>query len=299
MAGGTNRLALLLAMASAEVPGGLRIDLRYVPVVMVVLRYGPLWGALVAATTREEAFPEGAEEHLAYFAEIAGIAIGNAEANSRLAQLAMSDPLTGLANHRTFHSALAAEAERARRHGRPLALAVIDVDHFKAVNDLHGHMAGDRVLVEVSRRLRGAALAMLHEGSIAEGELHDVTLRADPSRTIRGRATEGEGTTARALAGALRPTPAIISPAARIWVSFITHPSLRPNRGQRGGIRLRARIVPEPACRLRFRGVGFSGVCGPARGGGAGAWADRAASRRTWAGRWRYSRCRDRAAWRC
>ena len=116
-----------------------------------------LWGALVAATTKDEPFPEGAEEHLAYFAEIAGVAIGNAEANARLARLAMSDPLTGLANHRTFHSALATEAERARRHGRRLALAVIDVDHFKAVNDLHGHMAGDRVLVEVATRLQGAA----------------------------------------------------------------------------------------------------------------------------------------------
>ena len=105
-----------------------------------------LWGALVAATTKDEPLPEGAEEHLAYFAEIAGVAIGNAEANDRLARLAMSDPLTGLANHRTFHSALASEAERARRHGRHLALGVIDVDHFKAVNDLHGHMAGDRVL---------------------------------------------------------------------------------------------------------------------------------------------------------
>ena len=116
-----------------------------------------LWGALVAGTTRDEPFPDGAEERLAYFAEIAGIAIGNAEANARLAQLAMSDPLTGLANHRTFHSALAAEAERARRHRRRLALAVIDVDHFKAVNDLHGHMAGDRVLVEVARRLSAAS----------------------------------------------------------------------------------------------------------------------------------------------
>ena len=116
-----------------------------------------LWGALVAGTTRDEPFPDGAEERLAYFAEIAGIAIGNAEANARLAQLAMSDPLTGLANHRTFHSALAAEAERARRHRRRLALAVIDVNHFKAVNDLHGHMAGDRVLVEVARRLSAAS----------------------------------------------------------------------------------------------------------------------------------------------
>ena len=42
-----------------------------------------LWGALVAATTKDEPFPEGAEEHLAYFAEIAGVAIGNAEANAR------------------------------------------------------------------------------------------------------------------------------------------------------------------------------------------------------------------------
>jgi diguanylate cyclase (GGDEF)-like protein len=116
-----------------------------------------LWGALVAATIREAPFPDGAEERLGYFAEIAGVAIGNAEANAQLERLAMSDPLTGLANHRTFHSALAAEAERARRHRRPLAVAVIDVDHFKGVNDLHGHMAGDRVLAEVARRLSGAS----------------------------------------------------------------------------------------------------------------------------------------------
>ena len=112
-----------------------------------------LWGAVVAATTRDERFPPGAESRLAYFAEIAGIAIGNAEANARLAQLAMSDPLTGLPNHRVFHSTLVAEAERAARHGRPLAVAVMDVDHFKAINDRHGHLVGDRALIEVARRL--------------------------------------------------------------------------------------------------------------------------------------------------
>lgn len=115
------------------------------------------WGAVVAATTRDERFPAGAEDRLAYFAEIAGIAIGNAEANARLAELAMSDPLTGLANHRAFHSTLIAEVERAGRHRRPVSLAIIDVDHFKRVNDAYGHIAGDRVLIEVARRLTVAS----------------------------------------------------------------------------------------------------------------------------------------------
>jgi len=64
-----------------------------------------------------------------------------------------ADPLTGLANHRVFHERLASEVSRARRHGNPLALALIDVDHFKQINDTRGHQVGDRVLAEVSERL--------------------------------------------------------------------------------------------------------------------------------------------------
>jgi len=112
-----------------------------------------LWGAVVAATTRDDPFPPGAERRLAYFADMAGVAIGTAEANERLARLAMSDHLTGLANHRAFHSALAAELTRARRYDRALALAVIDVDQFKRVNDTYGHIAGDQVLIGVAARL--------------------------------------------------------------------------------------------------------------------------------------------------
>ncbi len=68
-------------------------------------------------------------------------------------ELAAIDPLTGLANHRTFHERLRTEVERARRHGRGLALVLMDLDHFKRVNDLHGHQVGDRVLEHAARIL--------------------------------------------------------------------------------------------------------------------------------------------------
>ncbi len=74
-------------------------------------------------------------------------------------QRAAIDPLTGLANHRTFHERLSAEVERARRHGRDLSLVVMDLDHFKLVNDTHGHQEGDRLLAEVARVMTGEVRA--------------------------------------------------------------------------------------------------------------------------------------------
>jgi len=74
-----------------------------------------------------------------------------AEANSRLAQLAVTDGLTGLYNHRHFHERLSLEVERSQRNGLPLALLMIDVDHFKAFNDRHGHPAGDELLRQLAR----------------------------------------------------------------------------------------------------------------------------------------------------
>jgi diguanylate cyclase (GGDEF)-like protein len=76
-----------------------------------------------------------------------------AEANARLAQLAVTDGLTGLYNHRHFHERLALEVERSGRNGLPLALFMIDVDHFKRYNDKNGHPAGDEVLRHVARLL--------------------------------------------------------------------------------------------------------------------------------------------------
>jgi diguanylate cyclase (GGDEF)-like protein/putative nucleotidyltransferase with HDIG domain len=72
----------------------------------------------------------------------------------RAVRLALTDPLTGLGNHRHFHERLARELEHALRYGRPLALCVVDVDDFKRINDRFGHPAGDAVLSQVSARLR-------------------------------------------------------------------------------------------------------------------------------------------------
>jgi diguanylate cyclase (GGDEF)-like protein len=76
-----------------------------------------------------------------------------AEANARLAQLAVTDGLTGLYNHRHFHERLVLEVERSGRNGLPLALFMIDVDYFKKYNDRNGHPAGDEVLRQVGRLL--------------------------------------------------------------------------------------------------------------------------------------------------
>jgi two-component system cell cycle response regulator len=78
------------------------------------------------------------------------------DANRRLARQALTDDLTGLANRRHGAHQLEREIALAVRHGRVLAVVRVDVDNFKLINDTHGHQAGDRVLVEVARRLSGA-----------------------------------------------------------------------------------------------------------------------------------------------
>ncbi|MFG1928602.1 diguanylate cyclase [Cryptosporangium sp. NPDC048952] len=69
-------------------------------------------------------------------------------------RLAVTDALTGLPNRRHFEQALHTEIARTRRHGRPLSLVILDLDHFKAINDTYGHPAGDAVLVQVAALLQ-------------------------------------------------------------------------------------------------------------------------------------------------
>ena len=70
-----------------------------------------------------------------------------------LCELSLKDPLTGLANRRHFRAVLEREIDRVTRSGEAALLLMIDIDHFKKVNDAHGHLAGDIVLQSVARTL--------------------------------------------------------------------------------------------------------------------------------------------------
>jgi diguanylate cyclase (GGDEF)-like protein/PAS domain S-box-containing protein len=113
---------------------------------------GSLWGTLGVAFSARPC-PPRAEHRLQQFAHLVSLAISNAEAWTALSQQASTDAVTGIANYRTFHTRLHSEVERARRYDRALSLVVLDLDHFKSVNDAHGHQVGDQVLTEVARRL--------------------------------------------------------------------------------------------------------------------------------------------------
>lgn len=75
------------------------------------------------------------------------------ERTQKLERLAHLDPLTGIFNRRGFEQAFATEQNRARRNGRSIGLLLTDIDNFKPINDIHGHQAGDRVILEVVARM--------------------------------------------------------------------------------------------------------------------------------------------------
>lgn len=76
--------------------------------------------------------------------------------NRELERLSRTDPLTGLHNRRFLEERLEAEFLRARRYASPLSCLMLDIDHFKRLNDSHGHLAGDQVLRKVADVVRGS-----------------------------------------------------------------------------------------------------------------------------------------------
>ncbi len=88
------------------------------------------------------------------FTSQATVAVDNVLLHEEARRLSVTDGLTGLANYRGFTMTVGKEIERAVRFDRPLALLLLDLDHFKLVNDVWGHPRGDAVLVELAARVR-------------------------------------------------------------------------------------------------------------------------------------------------
>jgi diguanylate cyclase (GGDEF)-like protein len=111
------------------------------------------------------------------------------EASENVRRLSTQDPLTGLFNRRQFESDLHRTWSEAARAGEPVAMLMVDVDHFKRYNDTYGHPAGDDCLIQVSQAL--AKVAQLHGGIAARlgGEEFGLLL---PARTLRQAIAVGE-----------------------------------------------------------------------------------------------------------
>ncbi len=106
---------------------------------------------LVVWSTREQRLDQGGLDLVSAIAPYAALHLQHARQFGQLKMTAETDALTGLRNRRAFDSALHLESSRFERYGRPISLLMIDVDHFKAINDQHGHEGGDHVLRELAR----------------------------------------------------------------------------------------------------------------------------------------------------
>ena len=117
-------------------------------------------GAIVLAGAAS--FSDEVKARLDMFRRGLALALNNALVHDRLQRLSALDPLTNVYNRRFGTARLHEEFSRAVRATAPLGVLMLDIDHFKKVNDIYGHLAGDRVLISAARAARSA----LREGDI-------------------------------------------------------------------------------------------------------------------------------------
>ncbi len=119
---------------------------------------------VIAADNRFTGKPISKDEVrlLTLCANQAGLAIENSRLYEQTLRASRTDSLTQLWNHGTFQQLLAEELERSRRYEKPLTLAILDLDHFKAYNDGKGHQAGDQLLTKVARIIQDVARGVDH-----------------------------------------------------------------------------------------------------------------------------------------
>lgn len=119
-----------------------------------LLSEGEVMGVLNLYHSQPDVFNEGMSYLLSIIASQVAATVRRVLVYQQLQKQATTDSLTGLANHGYFHRRLREEVHRAKRYQSPLSLMLIDVDHFKLVNDRYGHRTGDTVLQWLANLLR-------------------------------------------------------------------------------------------------------------------------------------------------
>ncbi|WP_219592153.1 GGDEF domain-containing protein [Aeromonas salmonicida] len=124
---------------------------------------GSLYGTLCGASAEHKPLVTGSEHLIAFFARLIAEHVEREQllqqlqqANNELSRQALSDPLTGLPNRRALMLELHRMFSLLKRTGHPLLISFIDLDGFKAINDTHGHDAGDLLLQTMAQQLAGA-----------------------------------------------------------------------------------------------------------------------------------------------
>lgn len=124
-------------------------------VIPLLKEKGEALGALTIAGRAAGLFTRTRQDILELIATQVAVKVDLGQAHEQINRMATVDGLTGLANHRTFQHGFEVMLERAQRRGSPLCLILCDIDHFKQLNDNHGHPFGDQVLRKVGELLQG------------------------------------------------------------------------------------------------------------------------------------------------
>ena len=183
----------------------LRQDPRFVLLPIICL------AARDSVADRIEAIKAGADHYLAEPVEaslLTHLVISRAERGRRLREMVHRDGLTGLLNHATLMAELEHTLEYARRHGETFGFIMVDVDHFKRINDQHGHLIGDQVLLHLSRIFHQTVRASDVIGRYGGEEFGVVLRRTDRAGVGRADPEAAPGAGRRARAHRRRPRAA-------------------------------------------------------------------------------------------